>query len=321
MTTGQYGYHRIMQYENQMLWHLNDLCNMACEYCFFPTGQKDDPEINRLSPLEKARAFDNTGRTWAIFMSGGEPLLYPNFIELVNLLKQKHYIHISTNLYNKNVKAFAEEVSPEHIININASSHVYVHNSKSLARFIENYHLFKQKGFDITVSYVTYPPLLKRMRQDFEFLKSQGIDVIIPLTYQGVYNGKPYPASYTREEILLIKELVHEPLELYITTSSMKFKNKLCKAGSNFFYMDVKGNVYRCATLNTVPMGNLFNGTFAAHRAPTPCPAEYCNDACFGITSQVEKLTPPVIPPEKSRLKNLLTHYYRQIFQKTALLL
>jgi MoaA/NifB/PqqE/SkfB family radical SAM enzyme len=293
-TVEPYGYNRLRPYPNHLLWHINDLCNFSCTYCFFPTGLKDPPEVGRLSPQEISQRFDDTGKQWAIFIGGGEPMLYPKFNELINLLKKKHYIQISTNLYNKNTVAFAEQVSPDHIININASSHLLYHTDKSRAKFLENYHLYKTKGFDISVSYVFYPAMFKRMKDDFAFLKSEGVDIIIPLTYQGMYEGKRYPGSYTPEELELLRDHVQEPLELMVAMDKMKFQNKMCKAGSTFFFMDIKGDVSKCATINE-SHGNIFEGTFRANDKPTPCPVAQCNDACFGIISQIDEPRAPAI--------------------------
>lgn len=300
MDSERHGYNRLRPYANHMVWHINDLCNMACSYCFFPTGVKDPAHVGMYSPQQISDSIDRTGRQWALFIGGGEPTLYPNFIELVNLIKRKHFIQISTNLVSRTITDFAEQVTPDNVININASSHMMYHTTKSLGRFLENYHLFKSKGFNITVSYVTHPSMLKRMRDDFDFLWSNGVEVVIPLSYQGMYENKLYPSAFTTEEVALIREFVHEPLELLVTMDRMQFKGNLCKAGTSYFLMDTKGDVYRCATISE-PMGNMYEGTFVPKTDFERCPVNKCMDACFGIVSQVKE---PEIP-KIHRLKNV----------------
>lgn len=292
MDSERHGYNRLRPYANHMVWHINDLCNMACSYCFFPTGVKDPEHVGRYGPEHIAESFDRTGKQWALFIGGGEPTLYPGFIELVNLLKRKHFIQISTNLVSKTIRDFAEQVTPENVVNINASSHMLYHTPKSLGRFLENYHLFREKGFDITVSYVAHPSALGRMREDIAFLHQNGVRTVIPLSYQGMFEGRQYPAAFTPDEARLIREFVHEPLELLITLDRMRFKGRMCKAGASYFLLDTKGDVYRCATLPE-PMGNLYEGTFVPSASPAPCPTERCMDACFGIVSQVDE---PAVP-------------------------
>ncbi|MBI2968684.1 MAG: radical SAM protein [Bacteroidetes bacterium] len=275
-----------------MLWHINDLCNFGCVYCFFPKVEKEHPEVGRFTPQQIYEAFQKTGRNWHLFISGGEPLLYPDFIELVNLLKTNHPIQISTNLYNKNVKEFAERVSPENIIVINASLHILHHNSKSLQKFISNYHLFLNKGFDIIVSYVTYPPLFKRIKDDFLFLKNEGVQYVLPCTYNGTFEGKKYPGSYTREQMRIIREIYQEPLELLVVMDKMHFYNKLCRAGKDYFFMDLKGEVFRCCTIWD-SYGNLYQGTFKPDTSAKPCTSHICHDHCHGMMSLIEEPQPP----------------------------
>jgi MoaA/NifB/PqqE/SkfB family radical SAM enzyme len=275
--------------ENKMCWHINDLCNFKCEYCFFPYFDKENPDVGKLSPQEILNALNATNRKWHLFIAGGEPLLYPNFAELVTTLKPHHPIQISTNLYNKKVKDFASAVTPDGIIIINASLHIGHHNEKSLLQFIKNYHMFREKGFPIMVSYVTYPPLLERMKNDFRFLHEQGIETVVPLTYHGTYEGKHYPESYTQREVSLIKDVIDKyPLEVLNTTDSMKFKDMLCRAGKDFFYMNITGDLFTCGTI-LKPMGNLFDGTFRPNEKPMRCSAHRCNDNWLGILSLVKE--------------------------------
>lgn len=279
---------RMRSMENRMVWHINDYCNFGCSYCFFPKFTEENPEVGRFSPQQIYDAFEATGRIWHLFIAGGEPLLYPNFIELVNLLKTKHPIQISTNLYNKNVKAFSEEVSPDNIIVINASLHLPHHNDKSLKKFLENYHVLKAKGFEILVSYVTYPPLFDRIKDDFQYLQDQGVDYLLPITFKGEYEGKQYPGSYTKDQTRIISELYQEQLELRLMLDQMNFNGQMCTAGKNYFQMELDGEVSRCCTIKE-SYGNLFQGTFVPDTKPRPCTSNICHDHCHGLMSLVEE--------------------------------
>lgn len=306
-----YSYFTMSKMENKLCWHMNDLCNLRCEYCFFDYYTKENPLVGRLNPKEIYAAFKNTGKNWHLFLGGGEPLLYPRFNELINLLQQDHGIQISTNLFNKNVKSFANEVEPVNIYVINASLHVSEKNDTRMNKFIDNYHLLKKKGFEIMVSYVTYPPLFNRIKDDFKRLKKEGIEQVHPLTFQGQYKGKTYPGNYTKKEMEIIRELTLEPMELLVTTGKMNFKNKLCKAGKNYFYMETDGEVYKCASVRE-SCGNLFDNTFKPNESSLKCPVNQCMDSCLGITS-LEKMPPiPKLKKESAfekqlnRFKNIL---------------
>lgn len=297
-----FSYRPMREMEGKICWHINDLCNLKCPYCFFPFYEKEHPAVGRLSPEQIVEAFNKTQRRWHLYISGGEPLLYPNFAELVNLLKPYHPVQISTNLFNKYVKEFANKVTPDNIIIINASLHILQHNENSLKQFIRNYHLFFDKGFPIVVTYVTYPPLFSRIREDFEYLKKQGIRHIHPLTFQGIYEGKTYPGHYTPEQIKIISELAIDKNELFIATNNLNFKDKLCRAGKDYFYMEINGDVFSCVSTREY-CGNLFEGTFLPAEHPIKCPVAHCYDSCLGITSLVEEPELPAIEmPHKSNI-------------------
>jgi MoaA/NifB/PqqE/SkfB family radical SAM enzyme len=276
-------------YPNRLNWNMNSICNFNCKYCFFSHVIKENPAVYTYSTDEVVEAFNITGKQWLLFLSGGEPFLYPNFIELINKLKQKHFIQISTNLMARNVKEFANSLSPQNIFLINASVHIINHTKESLNVFIENFLLLKSKGFDIIASYVTYPPLFKhnKILHDFEYLQKQGVYPIIPLTYNGIYKRKHYPGSYTNKQLKTIFSLASDKKEILNSLGLMNFKGYNCSAGFNYFYMNIYGDIYRCVSIHEY-LGNLFEHTFKPLYSPKPCDSDYCNDSCHGIIS-VEK--------------------------------
>ena len=57
-------------------------------------------------------------------MTGGEPMLYPNFVSLAGLLTRGHYISLSTNLSTANAYEFADTVAGNRVISIRANIHI-----------------------------------------------------------------------------------------------------------------------------------------------------------------------------------------------------
>lgn len=292
-----YTYDSMIAMEGRINWHINDLCNFKCEYCFFPYFVKENPDVGKLSPAEILEAFNKTGRQWHIYIAGGEPMMYPNFIELVNTIKPYHPIMISTNLFSKNVRAFAEQVDPDNIIVINASIHIQHHTETTLLKFIDNYHLFRTKGFNIITTYVTHPPLFSRIEEDFKFLKDLGVEQVHPLTFQGFFEGKKYPESYSKDQLRVIEKLSVEKMEMFTALDKVNFQNKLCRAGQDYFFMDIQGEMFKCGTV-LESCGNMFRGTFQPAKKPMRCPVSRCNDSCHGVTSLIHKPTTPQVDPD-----------------------
>jgi MoaA/NifB/PqqE/SkfB family radical SAM enzyme len=292
ITNESYMFEELREMQYKMVWHINELCNLRCAYCFYDYFTKESEVVGKYTPEQINDAFLRTERNWHLFISGGETMLYPRFNELITLLQKNNSITISSNLSNKNVERFAEEVSPYNFYNICASFHYSELTDSGREKFINNYHLLREKKFPIIVTYVVYPPSIEKIEEDFKFLKSHGIKNVHPISFRGVYNGMLYPKSYTNEEKQIIKNLALDEFELFSALDGMNFYGRSCKAGMDYFHMEIDGEVYNCGTIRE-SRGNLFKGTFKPNNSPIVCSAATCSDYCFGISSLVEKPETP----------------------------
>lgn len=258
-------------------WHLTNRCQFNCVYCH--------PQIKRVLNVIKSeepdiemvcKRFDDIGPS-AILMSGGEPFLYPNFVELCEKLTQKHHIAINTNLLSDDVYRFAKTVPSNKVARIVAAIHILERERRgySLEDFVDKLTVLQDNHFDAVALYVLYPPLLSRAKKDIEYLTSIGCRNIQAKVFKGVYNGKVYPAAYTDVEKELITELsgTYQFNSDYLT-SSLSFEGELCTAGMSSFKVMVDGTVHRCATVNNDHLGNLYDGTFTRYTEPMRCTAK-----------------------------------------------
>jgi len=266
------------KYKYEFDWHLTDACNFNCVYCHPQIAEVKNRKLPyRKSTEEIAESFNKLGGNCHIFMSGGEPFLYPNFVKLCKLLiKGGNYIGINTNFSIKDkIKKFAYEIDPKYITGIYASLHILERERLGLKidDFIEDCLLFQKKKFPFTVYYVMYPPLLNRFKRDCEFLLKSGIKNIACKLFKGFYKGKKYPDSYTMREKKLIttyKWNKYKYTKAYLNKETYEVKNKLCRAGVTFFKIEVDGRIHRCPA-DEEDFGNIFQGTFRPKRNPYPC--------------------------------------------------
>lgn len=274
-------------------WLINHRCNFQCDYCFFTNEFRavESKESGIYTVDHITKSFDDTEKSWWIYITGGEPFLYPSFIELCMNLTRKHFLTINTNLSTNNTKEFAEKIDSKRVYSINAALHIIEREKRGgLDKFIDAVKYFQDKGFEIRVEYVLHPSLIDRVEGDMEKLTSNGINIFNLKTYRGRYNKKEYPISYTKKERSFISEHALDKTEVELIDKSVSFFGKKCSAGIDFFSMDPGGNMRRCST-SSKSYGNIFKDTFKFDTSSKPCPFPKCGCPYEGILRTEDNYT------------------------------
>jgi len=255
-------------------WHLTDACNFNCVYCFPQIkAKKNSPFTRKIVTKNVVAAFDNTGKSSNINMSGGEPFLFPDFINVCIGLTQKHHIGINTNLSVSAVDEFAAKIDPKKVSYIWAAVHLDERQKlkDGMKNFAKRYNLLKSKGFNISIIYVLHPSKLSTYKVELEYIKSFGIDNIMLKVFKGMYDGQEYPQSFpdsVKDEIIA-NSGGYQPSKTYLK-GNQDFHGKLCYAGQKFFKICVDGKVERCASDST-DYGNIYDGNIRVDETPQPC--------------------------------------------------
>lgn len=106
-------------------WHLTNNCNFNCVYCHPQIKRVLNTRLKKIFSNEDIlTSFNNLGKTCHISMSGGEPFLFPDFVNFCKEITKNHYISINTNLSIPNVKDFVESIDPKRVLGIYAAMHV-----------------------------------------------------------------------------------------------------------------------------------------------------------------------------------------------------
>jgi MoaA/NifB/PqqE/SkfB family radical SAM enzyme len=260
--------------EYTMTWQINNLCNYNCAYCGHFV--KDDPDVYKYSPEHIAGCFNKKDRTWHIIITGGEPFLYKNIIELTKLLTARHYISVNTNLSLSKVAEFADTIDPSRVIIINASIHYFVHEEKkTLENFISNFLYLQEKGFNIVGSYVVYPTLLEHYKNHFAYLHSRGLKNLSVKIFHGNYQNKKYPEAYTENELAEMTTFMCSEIEMPEYLKYTKFTGLKCSTGRKMLSMMPNGNLERCLSDHT-PVGNFFTGKYRLPWSDKKCSVPEC---------------------------------------------
>ena|SRR5215831_13281922 len=142
------------------------------------------------------------GKKWLLHIGGGEPSIYPGFIDLCEKLTQLHYLSINSNLAHRSIETFAERINPECIHFINASLHYYERSNKhSLHDFVARVQKLRVRRFCVFVSSVMTPLLLRHFPEISKHFESQGL-FLIPKMIRGWFQGRFIPVHTPKTKSL-----------------------------------------------------------------------------------------------------------------------
>ena len=288
-----------MLYDIEADWILLSTCNYRCEYCFWDEEQLA-AKIRAPGTVEQAiQFFSGTNLTWLFHLTGGEPFIYPNFVDLCQKLTIKHYISINTNASRPNVQEFAETIDPTRVSFINCGLHISERTRRNgMSMFVKNASLLRDKGFRVFISYVMYPNLFDDFEELFEQFLTKGL-ILIPKMLQGIHQGKSYPTSYDPEQRRKFRDYslrseklfaqqnhpvsMTPTIDLFLDRTFIQhgipdYRGQLCNAGHSFVRIRENGDIRRCGPADV--LGNWAKGVFERRPEPSICQEIECPYFC-----------------------------------------
>lgn len=258
-------------------WTIHLSCNYNCPHCWHYNNWRELEKENLYLPPGKwaeiwDRIYDKYGQV-LILTVGGEPTIYPSFLDIIESIAQKHHIYIATNgSYDWN--EFVKKIRPENV-RIGISFYPYLIKYEEIRDKIK---LLVENNFTVHIPYIAYPPQfhdfdeVKYYRDEF---KKLGCECFIITSYWGKYKGLTYPDAYTDEEKKYMFEYTDDPETISFTAKIEKTKGRLCWAGTRFASIDQRGNVVACGS-SGISLGNIVDGSFSLLEKPVVCPVDYC---------------------------------------------
>jgi MoaA/NifB/PqqE/SkfB family radical SAM enzyme len=179
-------------------------CNFRCDYCFVARAALGARVAVHGTNAQWADAFDVGGKTWLLHITGGEPFIYPDFVDLCERLAQKHFLSINSNLSHRSVAAFADAIDPARVHYVHAALHYAERETTtSLQVFVDRVRLLQDRRFNVLVSAVMTPAMVEVFPKVAADLDAQGI-CLIPKVMRAKYGDRRYPAAYTSAQKGLI---------------------------------------------------------------------------------------------------------------------
>lgn len=259
------------------------LCNMNCDMCYVRLSQEEAKRKGGIRTIEEwlslAQEMRDAG-TLFLLLTGGEPLIYPEFKRLfIELHKLGMIIAINTNgtLIDEGWADFFSEYRPRRI-NITLygkNDEAYqklCHYPGGFKKVIHGIKLLKEKNIDVKLN----GSLVEANKEDWREILRIGDDMNVPVRIDAyMYPGererslpfdrqsrmKPEEAAYYRANLLsaemgreTFRQYVYQKLEKYKNTSNIEDKalKISCQAGKTSFTINWQGDMMPCVLLDAI---------------------------------------------------------------------
>lgn len=270
----------IVPYRVFLNWEITHKCNYRCSYCLFGNGAVTKEPTPTVYPgIDKCvDAWRNIYERYGsceIHFAGGEPFIYPEFMDLIERISEIHTMEFSTNFF-WDPDDFIKRIKPGRA-RIGVSFHP---EFVDFDTFFSKALRIKKAGFELWVNYVAYPSFLEGVDRYKDAFTQYGISMSI-LSFKGKHNDKEYPDKYTQEEKDYLRKLgteiaEKEALDFAFAKHKRSNEDKLCRMGQMYAKIWPNGETYSCCLPNALRLGNIFDGTFALLENPLLCKESNC---------------------------------------------
>jgi MoaA/NifB/PqqE/SkfB family radical SAM enzyme len=260
-------------------WEITHECNYKCIYCSLGCGS-DRQEMATVYPgTDKLieiwhNVYERYG-SCEIHFAGGEPFVYPDFMNMIEKISEFHTLEFSTNFF-WDPDDFIRRIRPERA-RIGVSFHPQFVDFDT---FFLKASKIKKAGFEIWGNYVAYPLHMQGMEGFKERFGELKMSMFI-LPFKGRYCGKEYPESYTDEQREQLRRLGTETAAKITLDFALNKRNtggigKLCRMGQMYAKIKPGGEILNCCADGSLKLGNIFDGSFSLLETPFYCEKDNC---------------------------------------------
>lgn len=264
-------------------------CNERCIHCYIPNAVKNKAEyISFQKFCQLVDDFIELGGN-NIVLSGGEPLMHPNIIDILEYCKKnglKIVVFSNLTLLNKKLtkvlKSENVKLVQVSIYSINPDVHDKITKKKgSLVKTLSAVELLLSKGIEVQIAC----PIMRQNKDDvvsvMRYAKEKKISLRINSLILPTFDGEDsfikssaltleqkkkmicdmmdFDREYTKNELL---ELNNSSNDIYKKTKDFLISS-LCSAGINSCSVSVDGNVCPCPKWQSYRLGNIYNNTLS----------------------------------------------------------
>jgi MoaA/NifB/PqqE/SkfB family radical SAM enzyme len=259
--------------------YLFDTCTHKCAYCWL-AEQGLVLDNTQLAPyrdpafIEKVADFFLNRTTneekWLLSLTGGEPLLMPNFELFVEKLGAKgNKICIYTALLvgdNNPALRYLLERGAAHTDYLMVSFHPEAEEREK--QHFERLEKLKRAGHSVIFRFVGHPNRLNRLDE----LARRCRDLDISFHPTTLFSPE-YPAKYTAEQRQALEKHFCSLSQVVQLEGGLDVQHTKCTAGGEIFAVFLRtGNITPCISVSGPILGNIFENTLLPIGEPIRCP-------------------------------------------------
>lgn len=308
---------------------LFDTCTHKCAYCHYAESGKvlDSSQLRPYSDpvfIERFSSFFlkrmQNGLSWWLLLTGGEPLLMPNFKEfMADIEGSGNRVSVHTALLVGDDHPglnYLLTVPPIKSRKLYVSFHPEAEPIEDT--FFDRLDRLKNAGNDVECWFVAHPARLHRM----EALAARCQEIGVPFWVMPFYSND-YPAAYTKEEKDQIEQFIVSPAQFISLNNGVDTSNVTCNAGHTTIEIDMRtGSITPCVSVSGPVIGNIYDDTLMLSDKPQKC-AEAGKITCncptlteHAIVGAAEPLWPKGAP--RDMLQPISTEKMAEVFAENG---
>ena len=274
-------------------WNIGKRCNLDCTYCPAEIHDNFSPHTNVKVMLDAVDALYEIGKPVRVSLTGGEPCVHPNILEICEHIKQRlDWLNITTN--GTLSTSFYDKLPVDHYV-----FSLHVEDDKNWERCAENVLLWTQLNdantqIPFQVNLMAHHAHMDRVKRCATIFDSHNIPYVVrrirwteaenrdwfdDLKYDSKDLKWLLDSVATAKPNVIVndQELIHA--NDLIKTHRNQFEGWKCNAGLESLMINWDGDVHRATCRVGGSLGNIYQGDFEIPEQAIICTRKWCTCA------------------------------------------
>jgi len=274
-------------------WNIGKRCNLDCTYCPAEIHDNFSPHTNVKVMLDAVDALYEIGKPVRVSLTGGEPCVHPNILEICEHIKQRlDWLNITTN--GTLSPTFYDKLPVDHYV-----FSLHIEDDKNWERCAENVLLWTQLNdantqIPFQVNLMAHHAHMDRVKRCATLFDSHNIPYVVRrIRWTEAENRdwfddlkyKPNDLKWLLDSVATAKpnvivddqELIHA--NDLIKTHRNQFEGWKCNAGLESLMINWDGDVHRATCRVGGSLGNIYQGDFEIPEQAITCTRKWCTCA------------------------------------------